>query len=665
MRLLVSTIPYDKGKSGISVYVREVVRALAAQGHELTLLAEPGEVADFCRTTPDNQSSDGGRQLPNVVHAPRWTRRPVFSMAWHLFILPFWIRRHRREFDGFVICAANRRVCAFYPLPTTATVHDLANFHIPGKYSRMRMFYLAHVLPFFAKRAQRLVAVSGATKTDMVRFWKCREEEVTVLYNGLGKGRETRDERRDDLSRLASHVSRQNSPRSILYISRIEHPGKNHVRLIEAYGKLPRALAEAHPLVIAGADWKDADVVHCAAEKSPHADLIRFTGFVPAEDIEGLWSEAGFYVFPSLFEGFGLSLVEAMAKGVPCACSNNGSLGEIAGDVAMTFDPESVDDIAAALERLLGEGEGERKARVARGLEWVKRFSWDDHARGLASLIEGLRQGTIDDGRERPSRLVSRVSRHETVSLFGIPVARVTEAEAVERIVKLAKNRMPGRAAFVATLNVDFVSNAVRSWPFGGNDELWDYLRKADFVTADGMPIVLLSRILGKRLPERVTGADMVPSICRRCAEEGLRVYVLGGDKDAVAEAFAKLEVDGAVLSGHDDSFVRLEEDQPEIVARINEARPDLLFVALGNPKQELWMGRNAAKLRVGAMVGIGGTFNFMSGRVKRAPRWMQRCGLEWIYRIVQEPGRLWRRYAYGLAKFSWLSLRALLGGYR
>ena len=154
----------------------------------------------------------------------------------------------------------------------------------------------------------------------------------------------------------------------------------------------------------------------------------------------------------------------------------------------------------------------------------------------------------------------------------------------------------------------------------------------------------------------------MVPAICRRCAEEGLKVYVLGGDKDAVAEAFAKLGV--KCLVGHDDAFVKLDEQQPEIVERINAAKPDVLFVALGNPKQELWMGRNASKLDVGAMVGIGGTFNFIAGKVKRAPKWMQRSGLEWIYRIIQEPGRLWRRYAYGLVKFSWLSLRAIMRRY-
>ena len=378
MKLLVSCIPYDGGKSGISTYVREVVRALSTQGHQLTLLVEP----DCEGATASCQLPTANYQL-STVSAPHWTRRPAFSMLWHLFVLPFWIRRHRREFDGFVVCAANRRVCAWYPLPTTATVHDLANFHIPGKYSRLRMFYLAHILPFFAKRAQRLVAVSGATKTDMVRFWHCRDEDVTVLYNGLPPtaNSPTRHPTHAQPSSILYPLS------SILYISRIEHPGKNHVRLIEAYGKLPRALAEAHPLVIAGADWKDADIVHAAAAASPHADLIRFTGFV--EDIETVWRAAGFYVFPSLFEGFGLSLVEAMVRGVPCACSNNGSLGEIAADVAITFNPESVDEIAQALARLITEPPEARDARLARGREHARKFSWSDHAAGLVKLLEG------------------------------------------------------------------------------------------------------------------------------------------------------------------------------------------------------------------------------------------------------------------------------------
>ena len=365
MRLLVSVIPFDGGRSGLSVYAREVASALFDRGHSLALLCEPGiDAADVV----------GAERAKSVetLHTPRWTRRPVLSMAWHLFFLPFAIARRRRDFDGLVICAANRRVCAWYPLPTTATVHDLANFRIPGKYSRSRMFYLAHVLPFFAKRAPRLVAVSGATKADMVKFWRCREKDVTVLYNGF---------------RASAPKPRKEGAGNILYISRIEHPGKNHVRLIKAYSRLPRQLAEAHPLVLVGSDWKDAEAVHAAAAASPHADLVRFAGFVAGEALERTWSEAGFYVFPSLFEGFGLSLVEAMAHGVPCACSNNGSLGEIAADVAVTFDPESVDGIAAALTRLLTESAADRSARVARGLAHAKRFSWPDHAAGIERLI--------------------------------------------------------------------------------------------------------------------------------------------------------------------------------------------------------------------------------------------------------------------------------------
>ena len=294
-------------------------------------------------------------------------------MLWHLFLLPRWIRRHRKEFDGFVICAANRRVCARYPLPTAATVHDLANFHIPGKYSRLRMFYLARILPHYAKKAQRLVAVSGATKADMVRFWHCREEDVTVLYDGLNG--------------VPSRAAASDGD-AILYISRIEHPGKNHVRLIEAYGMLPEELARKHPLVLVGSDWKDAGVVRAAAAASPRADRIRFTGFADGAALEALWSRAACYVFPSLFEGFGLSLAEAMARGIPCACSNNGSLGEIGEGVAATFDPTDAAAIAGAIETLLSEDAAARARRVALGFERIKRFSWPDHAAGLVRLLE-------------------------------------------------------------------------------------------------------------------------------------------------------------------------------------------------------------------------------------------------------------------------------------
>ena len=360
MNILVSCIPYDNGKSGISVYTRELVRELVRAGHEITLLLEPGIDSDALGVSC------------KAVHAPFWTHKAALSMLWHLIVLPFWILFNKSKFQGMVICAANRRVCAFYPLNTVSTVHDLANFHIKGKYSPLRMFYLAHILPYFAKRSQHLVAVSGATKSDMLKFWHCDGDKITVLYNGC---------------KPSPNGMQFGKGSSILYISRIEHPGKNHLRLIEAYGLLDKELAKKHPLVFVGADWKDAQVVHQAAENSPNGEFIRFTGF--AKDIDALWREAGFYVFPSLFEGFGLSLVEAMAYGIPCACSNNGSLGEIASDVAITFPPEDTNAMAYALQQLLEESKEERDKRIARGIEHAKEFSWRGHADGIVRILNG------------------------------------------------------------------------------------------------------------------------------------------------------------------------------------------------------------------------------------------------------------------------------------
>jgi len=363
MKILVDCIPWDNGMSGISSYIRGLVAELRRRGHELTLLCEP------------EAEIDGGEGLP-TVRAPRWTARPAAMMPWHLFALPRWVARHRGEFDGMVVCAANRRVCAGYPLPTVAVVHDLANFRIPGKYSRSRMFYLARVLPRYAKKAGRLAAVSASTAADMVRFWGCRAEDVAVLHEGFPAP--------------PAGWKRNPDARNLLYISRIEHPGKNHVRLIEAYGRLPRALAEAHPLVLAGAKWKDADAVEAAAAACPHADLVRFAGFVAAgAPMEALWAETGFYVFPSLFEGFGISLAEAMARGIPCACSGNGALDEVSGGVAETFDPEDPGDIAAALQRLFSEKAPARAERIRLGLARAEDFSWEAHARGIEALLSG------------------------------------------------------------------------------------------------------------------------------------------------------------------------------------------------------------------------------------------------------------------------------------
>ena len=168
-KILVDCIPFDGGKSGISVYIRQLLRALSTLDQEITLLVEPGAGVFF----PDYA----------CWYAPRWTRRPVFSMLWHLLILPFHLRRMR--FDLFLLAAANRRALAFYPLPAIAVVHDLAQYHIPGKYSRLRMFYLKRILPHFVRKVPQLVSVSHSTASDLQKFWKIPAGRICVCHNGV------------------------------------------------------------------------------------------------------------------------------------------------------------------------------------------------------------------------------------------------------------------------------------------------------------------------------------------------------------------------------------------------------------------------------------------------------------------------------------------------
>jgi exopolysaccharide biosynthesis WecB/TagA/CpsF family protein len=257
----------------------------------------------------------------------------------------------------------------------------------------------------------------------------------------------------------------------------------------------------------------------------------------------------------------------------------------------------------------------------------------------------------------------------ENAVLLGIPVAILDTAETIEAIVAMAADRAVERCRILVTVNVDFVVNALRTFRcVPRNPELLAIMRRSPLVSPDGMPIVTLSRLLGVPLKERVPGADLVPLLAAKAAETGLKLYFLGGTPESTRRAAEILRERHPALRivGIDTPFVSLA-DTPEntaknreICEKINACAPDILFVGFGNPKQELWMDRHAAELKVPVAIGVGGTFNFLSGNVKRAPVWMQKSGLEWIYRIMQEPRRLIKRYSIGLVKFGTMSVLCL-----
>lgn len=232
------------------------------------------------------------------------------------------------------------------------------------------------------------------------------------------------------------------------------------------------------------------------------------------------------------------------------------------------------------------------------------------------------------------------------VSVDDLSFDKVTMKEAVRRIVRMAKKR--DRARYVCTGNLDHLVIAER------DPEFRSAYRKADLVVADGAPVVWLSRIAsraaGGPLPERVAGSDLFWELARVSGEANLRLFFLGGLPGAAAKAAEVVEQrhPGARIAGtYCPPFETFDtsEEQAKIRRIVRQAAPDVLLVAFGAPKQEKWIAANKDLLGVPVSIGVGGSFEMAAGVRRRAPVWLQKAGLEWLYRFTQEPKRLFQRY--------------------
>lgn len=230
--------------------------------------------------------------------------------------------------------------------------------------------------------------------------------------------------------------------------------------------------------------------------------------------------------------------------------------------------------------------------------------------------------------------------------ILGVPFHDLTLDETVGRIGELVTQRTP---RYLATANLDFAMQASR------DVELQRILVEAEYVLCDGTPLVWASRWLGAPLRERVAGSDLVPRLAAAAEAKGWRIFVLGGAPDTLQRAITRLQAQHPRLavSGYSPPVASLLEMEHDTIAeRIRAARPDILLVALGCPKQEKWIYMNHAKLGVPVSIGVGATIDFLAGKFRRAPVWMRRSGTEWIFRLIQEPRRLFGRYVLDLAFF-------------
>lgn len=396
--------------------------------------------------------------------------------------------------------------------------------------------------------------------------------------------------------------------------------------------------------------------------KSPLPEVLAYaskpnvtvTGGVP--DVRPYYRRAWLQIVPlRIGGGTRLKIVESMAIGTPVVSTTIGAQGLglvhehdiLLADDARTFAAQTARALHDIALRDKIEEQGKHTATT--------RLAWPMLGRDLCTAYEkafGKRRANVP---APPAPTSPTRAWTPPISILGVPFDHVTSNDTLALFEAMIQSRRPH---YVATANVDFVAQAAHDL------ELSRILNEAHLVVCDGMPLVWASRLLGNPLPERVAGSDLVPLLLEQAEQRGHRVFFLGGEEKIAAQAvenvrkrYPNLQIAG-VLS---PSFAPLLEMNHEAIARqIREAQPDILLVSFGCPKQEKWISMHYRSLGVPVCMGVGATIDFLAGAVKRAPVWMQRVGLEWSYRLLQEPRRLFKRYLTDMLAFGMGIVRQL-----
>lgn len=246
-------------------------------------------------------------------------------------------------------------------------------------------------------------------------------------------------------------------------------------------------------------------------------------------------------------------------------------------------------------------------------------------------------------GKEEPTEAPPKVT------ILGIEIENLTMAEATDWIVREAETRRgkTGQGRRVCFVNADCGNLTFK------NRTYFESLGRSDMVLADGIGMRLAGKMLKQPIIENVNGTDMFPRLCERLGESETSIYLLGG-KPGIAQGVAEwvtANYPGTRIAGFRDGYFKPEEE-PAVIEEIRRSDAGLLLVAFGAPRQDLWIEQHLPSLGVSLAVGVGGLFDFYSQRIPRAPQWMRELGLEWLFRLIQEPGRLWKRYVIGNVMF-------------
>jgi glycosyltransferase involved in cell wall biosynthesis len=358
---LIYLVPGETG--GMEVVARELIPALRRAAPDLRLTAFVNREASEMGEGPWVE------EIPSVV-VPVRARRRVEWVRGEQQLLPPLAKRHGVELVHSLASTAPgwggfRRI---------VTIHDLIYRFYPEAHSGVLSLGMRVLVRLAAKRSHRVIADSLSTRDDLVRLLGVPADRVDVVPLGVGRGDGIEPAPEDE---LRTRYELGSGPLALSVSAK--RPHKNLPRLLEALALVP---AEGRPmLVVPGyTTWHERALRDQAAQAGLQ-DHVRFLSWVPERDLEGLYAASACFVFPSLYEGFGLPVLEAMQRGLPVACSDRSSLPEVAGDVALMFDPEDARAIAAAMERLLTDGDLAARLRAA-GRERAARFTWEAAAEG-------------------------------------------------------------------------------------------------------------------------------------------------------------------------------------------------------------------------------------------------------------------------------------------
>ncbi|MEZ4769950.1 MAG: glycosyltransferase family 1 protein [Caldilineales bacterium] len=336
----------------------------AAPDLDLTAFTPAGSVADFSGIA--------------LEHSRLQTGRPAQRILWEQTVLPVAARRHSLDLlHGAVNVTPLLGLC-----PTVVTIHDLSFMRYPQAFPALQRTYLRREVRRSARHARQVIAVSQATRDDVVALFGVSPARVTVVYNGVDAVFTPAPTEEVEAFRRERGLPQ----RFVLHLGTLE-PRKNLARLVQAFAQARQRLPDADDLklVLAGGKGWDYDDIFAAVQRERLHDHVLFPGYVADADLPWLYRAATVFTYPSLLEGFGLPVLEAMACGTPVVTSSVSSLPEVAGDAALLVDPASVDALAGALVRVLSDGTLAAEMR-AKGLRQASRFSWQRTASQTADV---------------------------------------------------------------------------------------------------------------------------------------------------------------------------------------------------------------------------------------------------------------------------------------